>query len=431
MGTFSCLSPLRPRTKDAAHVRVDTRPSGTEGASPGPRSCLCRSQRSCGPGASPSEPRPRVRGRDSLAGLPAAEGTARAHGARRWEQGPRAPRPRLAFLGRTGGRARGWGGPQAPVPAVAGLSGLSEERLHLGTVPASPGVPVPGRPVPLHPQLPREGSLPLPHTANVHGVPTARPAERAPRTPVSKSGCGPRLSDPPPRKSLAARGQVSKRNDPNHFQQRAQTGLRCQQNPWEMPPQRGTPGPSGLSLHLDILGCQPAPSAPRPARLPLAVGRPRPPWLLRWAGGPGPVEGAPGRLAWGWAPAALSSWCWGWAPSQPWFPWGQPLSPGPLDAACPPGRHSGDVAARGACQLEVSLAPASSPTGLQLAKYLGLRVISPLPSVSRPGPGRGRVGAAERAQLGLPPSSALGSHADLLAAAWGDPHPVAGTAGAD
>lgn len=120
------------------------------------------------------------------------------------------------------------------------------------------------------------------------------------------------------------------------------------------------------------------------------------------------MVGAPGRLAWGWALAILSSRCWGWVPSWPRFPRGQLPRPG---------SHSGDVAARGACQLEVLLAPEPSPAGLQLAKYLGLRVSSPFSSVSWPGPERGCVWAAERAPLGLPPSSALGLHWDLLAAA--------------
>lgn len=100
-----------------------------------------------------------------------------------------------------------------------------------------------------------------------------------------------------------------------------------------------------------------------------------------------------------WVCGALSSWCWGLgsrdqALSRPHFPQGSWRAQ-PLAAAHPLGRKSGDVAARSACQLEVSLAPlSSSPAGLQLTKYLGLTVISPFSPVSRPGPGRCCVWAA-------------------------------------
>lgn len=102
-----------------------------------------------------------------------------------------------------------------------------------------------------------------------------------------------------------------------------------------------------MSLHLDT----PLPS-PRSASLPLPLSG-----HWGWAGCHPPGAG-------GWASRRPG------APPPPRFPPGQ-LGSRPVDAAHPPGRNPGDVAARGARQLEVSLAPASAPAGLQLTKIPG------------------------------------------------------------
>lgn len=159
-----------------------------------------------------------------------------------------------------------------------------------------------------------------------------------------------------------------------------------------------------------------APS-PIPAWLPFAVGTSALSSHFGGWGAAGPCGRAVVPGVWAGSPRR--------APRPATFSSGRLQSPGPWTGRTP-GRNSGDAPARSARQLEVLLAPESSPAGLQLAEYLGLTVTSPFALSASQAQGGAVLGRLCEHSWVSHPRLRSDYTPNWLAAAWGDPHPHRG-----